>query len=121
MCKIAIVGATGLVGRELLKLLENCPKTFSPTVFASARSLGEKLFFRNKELTVKVFEPKKMKADIAFFCAGKKVSQEFLPQKNLTAIDLSSAFRMDPSVPLIIPFIFVFNGLKIFWFLSSTS
>lgn len=105
---IAIVGATGLVGREFLNLLENSNISVNKLkLFASANSVGKKIKFNNKDyliesLTLKQFED----IDFAIFAAGSKISTEFIPQlKNykVYCIDKSSAYRMDKNVPLIIP------------------
>lgn len=105
---VAVVGATGAVGQEFLHLFEarNFPIA-SLKLLASKRSVGTKLRFRGtdievQELTADAFEG----VDIAFFSAGASRSREFVPialEKGAIAIDNSSAFRMDPSVPLVIP------------------
>lgn len=101
---IAIVGATGLVGGELIKVLEkrNFPIN-SIKCFASPKSEGKIIPYFNQRvaiLTEKAFE----NVDIAFFCAGSKVSKEYIPYaKKTIVIDSSSLFRMDPTVPLVIP------------------
>ena len=106
--RVAIVGATGNVGREMLDILDE-RKFPVDEVFAlaSSRSKGNAVKFGNKELTVEdLSEFDFSKADIALFSAGGKISGEFAPkaaEKNCIVIDNSSRFRMDPDVPLIVP------------------
>lgn len=108
MVEIAIVGATGAVGQEIIKLLEkrNFP-LHSLRCFASPRSQGMHVTFRGKKIPLEILKPGCFKGiDILFFCAGKKISLEYAPQaKEADAfiIDSSSGFREDPSVPLVIP------------------
>lgn len=105
---VAVVGATGAVGIEMLKTLEkrNFP-TSNVTLLASARSVGKTLPFRGASL--KVAELKKDSfagIDIALFSAGGSISREFAPlaaQAGCVVVDNSSAFRMDDSVPLVVP------------------
>jgi aspartate-semialdehyde dehydrogenase len=105
---IAIVGATGAAGSELLRVLErrNFPvATLRP--IGSARSAGKSIQFRGESISVGELNRKSFdKIDIAFFSAGGGVSREYVPiacQAEAIAIDKSSAFRMDPHVPLVIP------------------
>ena len=106
--KVAIVGATGNVGREMLDILDErkfpADKVFA---LASSRSKGDTIQFGNKELIVEdLSEFDFSNADIALFSAGGKISGEFAPlaaEKNCVVIDNSSRFRMDPDVPLIVP------------------
>jgi aspartate-semialdehyde dehydrogenase len=106
--RIAIVGATGAVGQTTLKLLEerNFPIR-DIRLFASARSLGKKLTFKGESLPVEVVGAESFKGiDIAFFSAGGSQSKEFAPfavKAGAIVIDKSSAFRMDPAVPLVVP------------------
>lgn len=110
MYNIAVVGATGLVGREMLKTLEerNFPVR-ELYLFASERSEGTELEFKGDK--IKVFalreDPNLIRGiDIALFSAGSAVSGTFAPifaQKGATVIDNSSRWRMDPDVPLIVP------------------
>lgn len=107
--KIAIVGATGLVGRTALKVLEekNIPN-LDYVLFSSKKSAGTKLKFLNtdfivRELTDSSFDEK---FDFALFSAGAETSKHFAPiaaSKGCIVIDNSSAFRMDDKVPLIVP------------------
>ncbi|MDP7157371.1 MAG: aspartate-semialdehyde dehydrogenase, partial [SAR324 cluster bacterium] len=106
--RVAIAGATGAVGAEFLKLLEtrNFPMQ-SLRLLASARSAGKTLQFRGESLLVEELTPDSFKGiDIAFFSAGSDRSKEFAPHAVNTravVIDNSSAFRMDPEVPLVVP------------------
>jgi aspartate-semialdehyde dehydrogenase len=106
--RIAVVGATGAVGMELLKLLEREPFPIAEVhALASAKSAGAALPFKGSTLTVQDLESFDFhKADIAFFSAGAARSKSFGPKAvecGCVVIDNSSAFRMDPSVPLIVP------------------
>jgi aspartate-semialdehyde dehydrogenase len=105
---IAIVGATGAVGIEILRVLErrNFP-VGSLKLLASARSAGKTLAFRGKPHKVEELKAGAFKGvDIAFFSAGATRSREFVPAARAAGavvIDNSSAFRMDPKVPLVVP------------------
>ena len=107
--KIAIVGATGLVGRTALKVLEEKNiANLDYVLFSSKKSAGTKLKFLNtdfivRELTDSSFDEK---FDFALFSAGAETSKHFAPiaaSKGCIVIDNSSAFRMDDKVPLIVP------------------
>ena len=104
---IAIVGATGNVGRKIIEVLEK--KNFSIDklfLVASSKSAGTKLKFNNKDLNVESLEGFDFsKVDITFFSAGGKISEKYVPiaAKHSVVIDNSSFFRMDPDVPLIVP------------------
>jgi aspartate-semialdehyde dehydrogenase len=106
--KVAIVGATGLVGHEFIKVLEqrNFPvETIS--LLASDRSAGRKMYFTHQEIEVEetVYESFEG-VDIALFSAGAETSRYFSPiaaQSGAVVIDNSSAFRMVPTVPLVVP------------------
>jgi aspartate-semialdehyde dehydrogenase len=106
--KVAVVGATGMVGTVMLKVLEerNLPITALIPV-ASARSAGKKLSYKGKEYTVVTLEDAlKMKPDIALFSAGGETSLEWAPkfaEAGTTVIDNSSAWRMDPTKKLVVP------------------
>ena len=106
--KIAVVGATGLVGRVMLQLLEerNFPVDDLIPV-ASKNSLGESINFKGKDYSiVSVEEAVKLMPDIALFSAGGSTSLEWAPKfakKGSKVIDNSSAWRMDPSKKLIVP------------------
>src|SRR5467141_974465 len=105
---VAVVGATGAVGVEMLKTLgkRNFPVS-KLTLLASARSVGKKLKFRNQEIAVDELTKDSFKGiDIALFSAGGGISKEFAPiaaKAGCVVIDNSSAFRMDETVPLVIP------------------
>lgn len=106
--KVAVVGATGMVGTVMLKVLEerNLPITALIPV-ASARSAGKKLSYKGNEYTVVTLEDAlKMKPDIALFSAGGETSLEWAPkfaEIGTTVIDNSSAWRMDPTKKLVVP------------------
>src|SRR5256714_9693277 len=105
---VAVVGATGAVGIEMLKTLEKRKFPVGKlTLLASARSVGKKLKFRGEEITVKELNKDAFKGiDIALFSAGGSISKEFAPiaaKAGCVVVDNSSAFRMDNSVPLVIP------------------
>jgi len=106
--KVAIVGATGLVGQEFIKVLEQrgFPMN-SIELLASDRSAGKKLFVNHRELVVKETSPASFKdVDIALFSAGAEISRYFSPlaaQAGAVVVDNSSAFRMEPKVPLVVP------------------
>jgi len=106
--KVAVVGATGAVGLEMIKTLEqrNFPVK-EIKLLASARSKGKKLKFKDKDITVEELTEKSFKGiDIALFSAGGSVSKEFAPiaaEAGVVVIDNSSAWRMDPTVPLVVP------------------
>ena len=106
--KVAIVGATGLVGQEFIKVLQQ--RSFpmaSISLLASDRSAGRKLFVAHQEIEVEETTPESFKdIDIALFSAGTEVSRYFAPiavQLGAVVIDNSSAFRMVPTVPLVVP------------------
>jgi aspartate-semialdehyde dehydrogenase len=105
---IAIVGATGAVGVELLRVLER--RAFpvaSLRLLASERSAGKRLTFGTSELAVQPLSRDSFGGiDLAFFSAGGSISREFAPiaqSAGAIVIDNSSAFRMQPDVPLVIP------------------
>jgi aspartate-semialdehyde dehydrogenase len=105
---LAIAGATGAVGIEILKCLEqrNFPVS-ELTLLASARSAGKTMTFRGKEITVKELTPDSFAGvDIALFSAGGGISRDFAPHAvaaGAVVVDNSSAFRMDEGVPLVVP------------------
>ena len=105
---IAIVGATGAVGEEMLACLDQRNFPISElTLLASARSAGKKISFQGKEITVKELTPEAFEGvEIALFAAGGGISETFAPsaaKAGAIVIDNSSAFRMDDEVPLIVP------------------
>lgn len=105
---VAIAGATGAVGVEMLRCLEqrNFP-VGELTLLASARSAGKKMKFKGRDVTVKELTPDSFAGvDIALFSAGGGISREFAPhavKAGAIVVDNSSAFRMDDGVPLVIP------------------
>ena len=104
---IAIVGATGNVGRKTLEVLEKKDLSIDNLyLVASSKSVGKKITFRNENYEVNDLENFDFsKVKIAFFAAGGKISQKFAEKaaKNCVVIDNSSYYRMDPDVPLIVP------------------
>ena len=105
---IAIVGATGLVGRELLEILSGSPLGRGTVrLFASTRSAGSTLPWRGAPTPVEAAGPDVFDGiDVAFLCAGGAVSRQLAPaavEAGAVVIDNTSAFRMDPGVPLIVP------------------
>ena len=105
--RVAIVGATGNVGREMLDILDERKFPIDEVfALASSRSKGNAVQFGNKELTIEdLSEFDFSKADIALFSAGGKISEEFAGKaaKHCLVIDNSSFYRMDPDVPLVVP------------------
>lgn len=105
---LAIVGATGAVGIEMLRCLErrNFP-VGKLTLLASARSAGKKLTFRGEEITIQELTADSFGGvNIALFSAGGGISRDFAPhavKAGAVVVDNSSAFRMDDSVPLVVP------------------
>ncbi len=107
-CNLAIAGVTGAVGQEFLKILEERDFPFdSLKMLASSRSAGKKFKFKSKEYVVEELTKKSFsRVDIALFSAGAARSKEFAPaavEAGTVVVDNSSAFRMDPDVPLVIP------------------
>ncbi len=107
--KVAIIGASGLVGRTVLKILEEKQLNyFNYTLFSSKNSAGSKIAFFNtnyvlQELTENSF---KKRFDYAIFCAGSDISEKFIPLAKdsfCTCIDNSSLFRMINNIPLVVP------------------
>ena len=106
--KVAVIGATGMVGQIMLKVLEerNFPVTTLIPV-ASENSIGKKIKFKNEEISVvSMQEAIDLKPEIALFSAGGETSLEFAPkfaEVGTTVIDNSSTWRMKPGIPLIVP------------------
>ncbi len=105
---VAVVGATGAVGQQMIKYLElrNFPvKELRP--LASARSAGQTVSFRGEEVVVKEAVPEAFAGvDIALFSAGGSVSEKLAPEavaRGAVVIDNTNAFRMNPDVPLVVP------------------
>jgi len=107
--RVAVVGASGAVGQEFLKVLEQRDFPLDELIlFGSARSAGKKYIFRGEELTVKELKHNDdfKGIDIALTSAGGSVSKEFaktITKHGTIMIDNSSAFRMDEDVPLVVP------------------
>ncbi|MDH5716474.1 MAG: aspartate-semialdehyde dehydrogenase [Spirochaetia bacterium] len=105
---IAIAGASGAVGREFIHVLEkmNFPVK-NLRLLSSKRSAGEKMKFKNEEIILEELKPDSFKnMDIALFSAGSSVTKEFAQdviKESCVLIDNSSAYRMDPYVPLVVP------------------
>src|SRR5881397_1566555 len=105
---VAVVGATGAVGVEMIRTLERRNfRAATLTLLASARSVGKKLKFHGDEIAIKELGRDSFQdIDIALFSAGGSISKEFAPiaaRAGCVVIDNSSAFRMDDSAPLVIP------------------
>lgn len=105
---VAVVGATGLVGREMLKTLSQRDFPIDQLkVIASERSEGKKIQFEDRELTVESVKEGTFEGiDIALFSAGSGVSKEIAPQVKKAGgivVDNSNAFRMEPDAPLVVP------------------
>ncbi|MFY4773938.1 aspartate-semialdehyde dehydrogenase [Metabacillus sp. RGM 3146] len=106
--RIAVVGATGAVGKAMLKTLEERNLPISELkVLSSKRSAGKKVTFKGKEYTLEEAVPESFEGiQIALFSAGGSVSKELAPEavkRGAVVIDNTSAFRMDPEVPLVVP------------------
>ena len=106
--KIAVVGATGMVGRTFLKVLEEYNLDADYALFASARSAGKELDFMGRKYTVRELCETSFDEgfDIALFSAGGSTSEKFAPiaaSHGCVVIDNSSAWRMDDEVPLVVP------------------
>jgi len=105
---VAIVGASGAVGQDFLAVLaaRNLPMK-SLRLFASPRSAGRRIAFRGESLPVEVLGNESFRGiDLALFSAGGSVSKEYAPRAvaaGAVVVDNSSAFRMDPEVPLVVP------------------
>jgi len=107
--KVGVVGATGEVGRTMVKVLEefNVPVT-ELRLFASERSVGKEIEFKGEKFKVELLteESMKWKCDYLLFSAGASVSRKFAPiaaENGVTVIDNSSAFRMEKEIPLVVP------------------
>lgn len=107
--KLAIVGATGVVGSTALKVLEEKKLPISEYVlFASCKSAGKKVNFMNKEYVIKELNENSFDEgfDFAIFSAGGEIAKKYAPiavSKGCIVVDNSSAFRMDQDVPLVVP------------------
>ncbi|MEO1785312.1 aspartate-semialdehyde dehydrogenase [Thermodesulfobium sp. 4217-1] len=106
--KVAVVGATGVVGSKMLSVLEerNFPAS-EVKALASIKSVGKKILYKGKEIVVELARPEAFDdINIALFSAGGDLSKELAPEaakRGCVVIDNSSAWRMDPDVPLVVP------------------
>ncbi len=107
-CVVAVVGATGAAGQTTLRLLEE--RKFpvrALRVYASERSVGKTVTFGGESLRVEKVSPEAFRGvEVAFFSAGSAQSREYAPMAvaaGAVVVDKSSAFRMDPAVPLVVP------------------
>ena len=113
--KLAVVGATGAVGQTTLKILDERKFPVRELrAFASERSVGKSVTFKGEKIRVEQVGPEAFRGvDVAFFSAGSAQSREYAPQAvkaGAVVVDKSSAFRMDPTVPLVVPEI---NGHRV--------
>ena len=104
---LAIIGASGNVGRKTIEILEKSNFSFDNLfLVASSRSAGKKIKFRKKMIEIENLENYDFsKAQITFFAAGSKIAKDWVPEaaKKTIVIDNSSYFRMDDNVPLVVP------------------
>ena len=106
---VAVVGATGMVGRTILQVLEERKFPINKLyLFASSKSAGEKVTYNKSEYTIEELSENSFnkEIDIALFSAGSSISLKYAPiasSKGIIVIDNSSAFRMDKDVPLVVP------------------
>ncbi len=105
---VAVVGATGAVGEEMVSILEERDFPIEELhLFASERSEGKKIEFKGQSITVKTLKEDSFKGiDIALFSAGAERSKQWAPvaaKSGCVVVDNSSAWRMDPEIPLVVP------------------
>lgn len=106
---VAVVGASGVVGRKVIQVLEERQFPVSElSLFASSRSAGQKIPFNGEEITIQELTEDALTAPIhiAIFSAGGETSKHFAPiasSNGITVIDNSSAWRMDKNIPLVVP------------------
>ncbi|MBU5361006.1 aspartate-semialdehyde dehydrogenase [Enterococcus raffinosus] len=105
---VAIVGATGAVGTQMIKLLENSTLSIGTVKFlASKRSAGKQLSFKGETQTIEELVPDSFEGiDLALFSAGGGISAKFAPEavkRGAVVVDNTSHYRMDPEVPLVVP------------------
>lgn len=105
---VAVVGATGAVGQQMIQTLVNRSFPFKKlTLLSSARSAGKKVMVNGEEYTVQEAKPESFEGvDIALFSAGGSVSKELAPEavkRGAVVVDNTSAYRMDPDIPLVVP------------------
>jgi len=114
--KLAIVGATGAVGQEFLNVLEKSSLKFSELrLYASPKSAGKKVKFKNQELIVEAMPEGKILADVILASAGGSISKTHAPrwvEDGAVVIDNSSSFRYDKDVPLVVPEVNAKDALK---------
>lgn len=106
--RVAVVGATGAVGQQMIQTLENRDFPVSQLLLlSSSRSAGSKVLFKGNELTVQEAKPESFEGiDIALFSAGGSVSKQLAPEaakRGAIVVDNTSAFRMDENIPLVVP------------------
>ena len=105
--RVAIVGATGAVGKELIRVLEERNFPLSELrLYASSRSAGKTMTFKDQTLTIELTPEGPIEADVVLASAGGGISKKLAPawsSKGAVVIDNSSAWRYDPEVPLVIP------------------
>jgi len=106
--RVAVVGVTGAVGQEILRVMERRKFPVSELIpLASERSVGSEVEFWGKKIKVRKLEAEAFQGvQVAFFSAGATRSREFIPvarKAGAVVVDNSSAFRMDPKVPLVVP------------------
>ncbi|HZO31646.1 MAG TPA: aspartate-semialdehyde dehydrogenase, partial [Chloroflexota bacterium] len=106
--KIGVIGATGMVGRQYLQILEASPLEVAQLrLYASARSVGSRMTYAGESLAVEELTVEACRGlDIAFFTVSTELARQYAPQvaeHGTLVIDDSSAFRMDPDVPLVVP------------------
>jgi aspartate-semialdehyde dehydrogenase len=105
---VAVVGATGAVGQQMIQTLEKRDFPIETlTLLSSERSAGKKVTFKGQEIEVQVAKPESFEGvDIALFSAGGAVSKALAPEavkRGAIVVDNTSAFRMDENVPLVVP------------------
>ena len=105
---VAVVGATGAVGQQMIKTLENRDFPIKQlTLLSSSRSAGTKIMYKDQEITVQEAKPESFEGvDIALFSAGGNISLQFAPEavkRGAIVVDNTSAYRMDENVPLVVP------------------
>ncbi|MFA9558029.1 aspartate-semialdehyde dehydrogenase [Evansella sp. AB-rgal1] len=106
--RVAVVGATGAVGQQMLKTLERLEFPVASILpLSSKRSAGKKVLFKGEEVTVEEATPESFEGvQLALFSAGGSVSKALAPEavkRGAIVVDNTSAFRMDPNVPLVVP------------------
>lgn len=107
--KIAVVGATGMVGQMMLKVLQERHISGEYFLFASPKRVGERVVINGEECVIEALTPERVaeiKVNFALFAAGATVAQQWVPEfikSGATVIDNSSYYRMDPAVPLVVP------------------